>query len=252
MYYIYALQNKINNKIYIGQTNSIKRRMREHRAQDRLKKKTPIYTAIGKYGFENFNVIEIESFNSTNEIDEAEEFWIQYFNTRDRNIGYNLAIGGKVNRGNKWTDDMKKNHSNIKKEYFNSNPKAEETRKLLRRPRGISSVNAKFTKDEVANIRKEFCNLSLNPSIEKMALFYKVDSKTMRGIVYNKSYKDVNYIISNEVLNYYNQNKNKQKITKQINDDIIYDYKNNKMSIKNLSLKYKVSKTSIYTTIKNI
>jgi len=120
MHYIYILRNKVNDKIYVGQTNNLKKRFIEHKAKDRLRTKgTPLYCAIHKYGFYNFEMIEIESHENYIDSDDAEEFWIQLFQSRNREIGYNLSIGGRVNRGFKHSDEFKKNKSEQMKNTSN-------------------------------------------------------------------------------------------------------------------------------------
>ena len=52
MGYIYMLKNKINGKIYIGQTiRNVEKRLEEHRKKSRC---IAIYNAIQKHGWENF------------------------------------------------------------------------------------------------------------------------------------------------------------------------------------------------------
>ena len=46
------------------------------------------------YGKENFIKEIIEFCNDLYELDEREVFWIKEFNSNDRNIGYNLTLGG--------------------------------------------------------------------------------------------------------------------------------------------------------------
>ena len=59
MGYIYKITNKINNKIYIGQTNrTIEIRWKEHCRH--LNSNMPICRAIKKYGESNFLVEELE------------------------------------------------------------------------------------------------------------------------------------------------------------------------------------------------
>lgn len=52
--YIYMYTNVINNKIYIGQTNNINRRKREHASTSRKKDNSKFHYAIKKYGINNF------------------------------------------------------------------------------------------------------------------------------------------------------------------------------------------------------
>lgn len=94
MGYIYKITNKVNNKIYIGQTTtSIKTRMSKHynRAKTGINL-TGIDAAIQKYGKNNFEVEKI--IECPNEDLNAQEQY--YINKYDSfNNGYNLTIGGQ-------------------------------------------------------------------------------------------------------------------------------------------------------------
>ena len=102
---IYLIRNKVNNKVYIGQSIDIKRRIKEHirSAQpEKYSKKskrdsnTPIHRAMQKYGIDNFEIQILEKC-SKEKLNEREIYWIQIFNTTDNNIGYNLTTGGQNN-----------------------------------------------------------------------------------------------------------------------------------------------------------
>lgn len=92
--YIYKITNNINGKIYIGKTLfSIEKRWQEH-CQDYNKErneKRPIYSAMKKYGIENFSISEVEECTAK-EIDEREKYWIEYYGSFKN--GYNATTGG--------------------------------------------------------------------------------------------------------------------------------------------------------------
>lgn len=50
---------------------------------------------MNKYGKENFIFEEIDFANSQEELNNKEIFWISYYNSTDKTIGYNLDSGGK-------------------------------------------------------------------------------------------------------------------------------------------------------------
>src|SRR5260370_41024138 len=96
-FYIYTILNILNYKMYVGQTTTPKDRWISHRSEvKRNKKQYPIYHAIRKYGIENFQYAIIESCKTLEEIDQLETYWISLLNTRDPQMGYNLALGGRV------------------------------------------------------------------------------------------------------------------------------------------------------------
>ena len=93
--YIYKITNSVNGKSYIGQTqNTIEERWKEH-IKDSKKKMVqhrPLYSAINKYGIENFSIEQIEE--CPEEIlFQREIYWIEYYHTYSN--GYNATLGGE-------------------------------------------------------------------------------------------------------------------------------------------------------------
>ena len=95
IHHIYVIQNKINLKIYVGQTNDPKYRWWRHKNHARKgDRDQPIYFAIRKYGADNFTFTLIEEWVTLEDVNEAEEFWIEFLQTRKRDFGYNISSGG--------------------------------------------------------------------------------------------------------------------------------------------------------------
>lgn len=87
--YIYKTTNKLNNKIYIGQKKSEIFLNNSYLGSGKYLKH-----AIEKYGKDNFLVELLDTANSRNELSELEIYYIQKYNSTNRDIGYNIAKGG--------------------------------------------------------------------------------------------------------------------------------------------------------------
>lgn len=87
---IYKITNKINNKIYIGQSQNIFSRWAEHRYEAKTNMK-PLYKAMRKYGIENF-IFEIIEECEIEKLNDREVYWIKYYDSYNK--GYNLTPGG--------------------------------------------------------------------------------------------------------------------------------------------------------------
>lgn len=102
---IYKITNKINGKVYIGQTVvDLSARWRQHvRAKDNAK----IHRAIRKYGASVFTVEPIDVACSIEELNQKEKFWIQKFDSIKQ--GYNMTEGGRSGAVDlKRTDETKR------------------------------------------------------------------------------------------------------------------------------------------------
>jgi group I intron endonuclease len=95
---IYKIENKINGKVYIGQSVNIKHRIAEHKCNaTNLKYKDVydlfVYRAIRKYGLVNFSFSVIEQCPKEL-LNEREQYWISYYKSNEKDHGYNVSDGG--------------------------------------------------------------------------------------------------------------------------------------------------------------
>lgn len=92
---IYKFTNKINGKIYVGQTTqSFEERLKRHLQQ--IDDNTYFHRALKKYGLSNFNYEIIEDNIPLSELDNREIYWIKILDSYyTSNKGYNLTKGGQ-------------------------------------------------------------------------------------------------------------------------------------------------------------
>lgn len=89
---IYKIENKINGKVYIGQTcQPLCKRIAQHK-RDAYRSKCFIHAAIRKYGFNNFSIRKIDSAADGVELDDKERTYIEYYGSFGH--GYNMNEGG--------------------------------------------------------------------------------------------------------------------------------------------------------------
>ena len=108
---IYKATNKVNGKMYIGQTaQSLNKRISKH-INDALNNRYNSYfhRAIRKYGKENFKWEIITECNSQEELNKAEVEMIEKYNTFES--GYNLTKGGEGQFGFKHSKETKEKMS---------------------------------------------------------------------------------------------------------------------------------------------
>lgn len=117
---IYKITNKINGKIYIGQTKrTLNKRLQEHFRN----KKTPISKALRAVGVENFQISIIDHASCKSELDEKERLYIKFYNSIIPN-GYNICEGGEGANGLKHSLEtrLKMHNSHVGKGLGEDNP----------------------------------------------------------------------------------------------------------------------------------
>lgn len=134
--YIYKTTNLINEKIYVGQKHSDK-----FLGNIYLGSGKRLLSAIKHYGKENFEVQLIECVETKEEMDEREIYWIKYFDATNKDIGYNISLGGNVNRtmvgennpffGKHHTEESKQKMSSNNKKTMLGKHHTEETKQKI-------------------------------------------------------------------------------------------------------------------------
>lgn len=101
MHYIYCYTNKINQHKYVGQTNNIERRKREHYSSSYNKKSCSynslFHQKVREYGIDNFDfkILEIIYEDNQKIVNDREIFWIEKLESfRGTGKGYNSDKGG--------------------------------------------------------------------------------------------------------------------------------------------------------------
>lgn len=123
--YIYCIENKINNKKYIGLTTKcIYKRFKQHKhSAKKSENNKHLACAIRKYGEDNFEIYLLDDTSQdVIELREKEIHYIEKFNTF--NCGYNMTIGGEnfpTQSGTVIVKDCDGNISKISCEVFHNN-----------------------------------------------------------------------------------------------------------------------------------
>ena len=91
--YLYEIRNKINSKVYTGiARKSVVSRWNSHKwAHSRYK--TPLYDAMKVLGFDKFYLEVVCSFNTEQELLDAEKEQVAYY--KHLNLSYNVLDGGE-------------------------------------------------------------------------------------------------------------------------------------------------------------
>lgn len=141
---IYGIRNKLNQKIYVGKSKNIKARWAGHKSdlKKKLKNKDTnrhLWNAVQKYGLDNFEFIILEELPIDEVIFKIRElYWMDYYDSYNRDYGYNLRRDSKTNMivheetralisqavsgennpnfGNHWTNEQKSYMSDLKKQ----------------------------------------------------------------------------------------------------------------------------------------
>lgn len=112
---IYCIENKINNKKYIGQSQNIKTRWNSHirKLDKNIHDNKYLQSSWNKYGKDNFKFYIIEKCK-IEILDEREIYWIGKYDANNEKYGYNLTSGGGGYRDGVLSQETREYMSKIK------------------------------------------------------------------------------------------------------------------------------------------
>lgn len=154
---IYLIRNKINGKVYIGQSINIERRIGDHFSR---RSGTDLHKDIQQYGKDNFEIEVLEECK-VEDLNKRERFYIEKYESFGEK-GYNLNTGGNSNPN--FTEERKQNISKACKGRVSPNKgkpmseaqrqKISETLKRKNANRTIEVWNKGLTKDTDVRVKR--------------------------------------------------------------------------------------------------
>ncbi len=120
---VYIATNQVNGKVYIGQTvKTLNIRKNNHISVSNSGCSIYFHNAIRKHGADNFKWETIRICDNIESLNVFEQYYILYYNSMDRGVGYNMTSGGlnyavsdetkekirQANLGKKLTEEHKK------------------------------------------------------------------------------------------------------------------------------------------------
>jgi len=237
---IYKITNLKNGKFYIGSSKDVDRRWWEH--INELNKNTHVnkklQNAWNFYGKDNFKFEIIEEVNDDKILLEREQYYLDTFQPYRNNIGYNIALNSSG--GDNFTHNP--NKENIRQQL--SEMYSGENNPMFGKKHNIDSI--------LIQKQKASGRFTLDWFIEK----YGIEIGT-------KKYEERRNKLSSRKINYsYNNNKTGKKLgpmsdnrktnisisknnIKKIKEKLYADILSNQYTIKELSIKYNLSGTTI-------
>lgn len=153
---IYSIINTLNNLRYVGSSSNMTKRWNEHKYQ--LSKNTHrnryLQNAWNKYGVYNFKfeILEIVENFTVELLEKQEQHWIDFYNSSDRQKGYNLRLKANTNLGMKRTLETKEKmrQKKLGKQFRLGTKHTQETIEKMRQ----SHAGFKHTAETKAKISK--------------------------------------------------------------------------------------------------
>jgi hypothetical protein len=215
---IYIIKNTINNKVYVGSSQDIKRRFYLHKHYLNKKQHANIHlqTAWDLYGGDNFTFEILELISDKNLLADKEVYYINYYSSINREKGYNICQDTTApmrsrTHSSESIEKMKKAKIGKNNSFYGKHHSIETKEKISIAKKGVrlseeiknkiiskslfqngeNHLKAKMT-FEIANIiRKKFEEADDKSQFTKeMAIKYNVHYTTIRRIIKNKSYKE--------------------------------------------------------------
>jgi group I intron endonuclease len=196
---IYSIKNKINGKIYVGQSWNIKKRWSAHKGnKDKIQfKREHIYLAMNKYGIDNFEfsvLIEMDENVTQADLDFQEGLFIDFYKSSNREFGYNKRDAGS--RGKHSVESREKMSRTRKGVSVNKGvPKSEEAKRnmSLSRPDITGNKNPMYGKKHSLATRLKLSEKAKKRIGNKNPFFGKKHTKETLEILRKNAVKQFGY-----------------------------------------------------------
>lgn len=151
---VYAIINKINNKIYIGSaSNNFQHRYKTHLRLLKENKHHSILLqrAINKHGLSNFQFKIIEIISDKNIILDREQYWLDKYESYNPNKGYNICKNSHNTKGFNHSEELKEKLSKERMGEDNPFYGKKHSNKVKE---NMNKTKRKLTLEECFNIKK--------------------------------------------------------------------------------------------------
>lgn len=202
---IYCIKNISTGKVYIGQTTEISKRIYDHlsRLRNNCHHNDYLQKAWNKYGEKDFEFTVLR-ICSVEDLDEAEIFYIEQYNSTDKRYGYNHESGGHSNKSHdeETRDKISKNHCDVSGEnnpFYGKKHSGKTMQKITSNPNyinrkhiGEESHFAKLTEENAREIKLYLKNNETSYEEEKeLARKYNVGINAIQKIKHNRTWKHI-------------------------------------------------------------
>lgn len=244
---IYLIRNKINNKVYVGQSINIEKRWRDHKVR---KDDSAIHQAIQKYGVENFEFKVLQEC-TRDELNDLEVFYIEKYKSFGKN-GYNLNKGGNSCPKDFTKTRIERIKSSCKgrKSPMKGKHLSEETKKHLSEVNKGKKASEETKLKLSINSKNAWKNMSENNYKKRCENI----SKSLKGRKISDEQKEkIKKTLTGKKQSDYTKKKKSETINKHLYQDKVYCETDNKIfsSCKECSDFYKVSCYKILSAIRN-
>lgn len=258
--YIYKITNRVNGKIYIGQTrlSTIQDRFKTHVKNANRRVNRYLYDAMNHYGINNFSIEELEHCD-TDDLDSREIYWISYYKSNDKNFGYNMTSGGGggntwlngpnretilnkiriANTGKKRNEDFSRHMSETRKGKYFIDIDNDQLLKLIQDGRTLEEIC-------------EICHASYRTVLNRCQAAFGYKIKDLRNKNFNRRpyhYRVDSYEHLREIRRK-NFSGDRNPNYKRVDFDLLYDLIKNDRSVDELTRYFNISKPTLYAKIK--
>lgn len=189
---IYAIKNKINNKVYVGQTGQkFLRRFWHHqwKLKDNTHDNNYLQNAWNKYGDENFEFIVLQELVDKSLLDDYEIKYIDKY--KNENKSYNMLLGGGGRRGYSMTEHTKKLVGEKNRIHMLGTKHSEETKLKMSKARAGKHVDKKTDILDEKIVFKIKSMLIQGNKASNVSKELSVDYKLINNLIANNTWKTV-------------------------------------------------------------